>query len=121
MGLEFLARVRKTSTWLGGVLALMSATYVSPMLGVSFAAGALWSLVNLQLVERLVVGLMHPDRTTPANTRRIAFVLGGMLLLFAAGWALLTLLSPIGLVCGFVLPLAVIVAKAGTQDRKSVV
>lgn len=115
MGLEFLARVRKTSTWLGGVLALMSATYVSPMLGVSFAAGALWSLVNLQLIERLVVGLMHPDRTTPANTRRIAFVLGGMLLLFAAGWALLTLLSPIGLVCGFVLPLAVIVAKAGTQ------
>ena len=41
MGLEFLARVRLTSTWLGGVLALMVATYVSPLLGVAFASGTL--------------------------------------------------------------------------------
>jgi F-type H+-transporting ATPase subunit a len=115
MGLEFLARVRSTSTWLGGVLALMAATYVRPMLGVAFAAGALWSLVNLQLLERLVVGVVNPDRATPANTRRTAFALGGMLLLFAAGWLLLTRLSPLALVCGFALPLAVIVAKAATR------
>ena len=115
MGLEFLARVRKTSTWLGGVMALMAATYVSPMLGVAFTAGALWSLVNLQLLERLVVGLMRPDRTTSADTRRIGFTLLGMLLLFAAGALLLTLLSPGALVCGFVLPLGVIVTKAATQ------
>jgi len=63
MGLEFLARVRKTSTWLGGVLALMAATYVSPLLGLAFAAGGVWSLVNLQLLEKLVVSVMliRPD------------------------------------------------------------
>ena len=41
MGLEFLARVRKTSTWLGGVMALMAATYVRPMGGLAFAASGL--------------------------------------------------------------------------------
>src|SRR5439155_386589 len=47
MGLEFLARVRKTSTWLGGVVALMAATYASPLrvlaVGAWFALGALTS------------------------------------------------------------------------------
>lgn len=115
MGLEFLARVRNTSTWLGGVIALMAATYVRPMAGAAFAAGALWSLVNLQLLERLVTGLLSPARTSPANTRQVAFALGGMLPLFAAGAVLLKFLSPLALVCGFVLPLEVIVVKAGTQ------
>jgi F-type H+-transporting ATPase subunit a len=114
MGLEFLARVRLTSTWLGGVLALMVATYVSPLLGVAFASGTLWSLVNLQLIEKLVVALTSRART-PADTRRIGLALLGMLALFAAGWVLLTLLSPMALVCGFALPLFVIVTKAATQ------
>jgi len=115
MGLEFLARVRHTSAWLGGVIALMVATYVNPMLGLAFGAGALWSLVNLQLLERVVVPLTGPARGTPAGTRAIGFALVGMLFLFAAGGVLLVLLSPAALVAGFVLPLAVIVAKAGTQ------
>jgi len=115
MGLEFLARVRRTSTWLGGVVALMAATYVRPMLGLAFAAGALWSLANLQLIERLVVSLVGPERGTPEGTRRTGFALLGMLPLFAAGAVLLTLLSPAALLAGFLLPLAVIVAKAATQ------
>ena len=115
MGLEFLARVRHTSTWLGGVIALMAATYVSPLLGLAFAAGALWSLVNLQLLERLAVSLTGPARGTPPAVRTMGFALVGMLFLFAAGGMLLMLLSPLGLVSGFVLPLAVIVVKAGTQ------
>src|ERR1041385_4251045 len=94
MGLEFLARVRHTATWLGGVIALMAATYVSPMLGLAFAAGALWSLVNLQLLERLVVGITGPARGTPGGVRRIGFAAIGMLSLFAAGGVLLMLLSP---------------------------
>ena len=114
MGLEFLARVRMTSTWLGGVLALMVATYVSPLLGVAFAAGTLWSLVNLQLIEQLVVGLTSRERR-PADTRRVGGALLGMLALLAAGWVLLTLLSPTALVCGFALPFVVIVTKAATQ------
>jgi F-type H+-transporting ATPase subunit a len=115
MGLEFLARVRKTSTWLGGVMALMAATYVSPLLGLAFAAGALWSLVNLQLIERLVVSLTGTARGTPAGTRTSGFALLGMLFLFASGAVLLVLLSPEALVAGFLLPLAVIVVKAGTK------
>jgi F0F1-type ATP synthase membrane subunit a len=115
MGLEFLARVRRTSIWLGGVMALTAATYVSPLGGLAFAAGAFWSLVNLQLLEKLVVGLLNPERANPANTRRIGFALLGMLFLFAAGAVLLNYLSPMALVCGFVLPLGVIVAKAATQ------
>ena len=115
MGLEFLARVRNTSTWLGGVMALMAATVVTPMLGLAFAAGVLWSLVNLQLLERIVVPLTGPARGTPQATRSIAFGLVGMLFLFAAGGMLLVLLPPAALVAGFVTPLAVIVVKAGTQ------
>ncbi|HEY6195655.1 MAG TPA: hypothetical protein VI504_11500, partial [Candidatus Eisenbacteria bacterium] len=115
MGLEFLARVRRTSTWLGGVVALMAATYASPMRGLAFAAGAGWSIVNLDLIERLVVGLMAPGRRSPETTRRIGLALAGLALLFAAGALLLSLLSPLALVAGFGLPLAVIVAKAATQ------
>ena len=115
MGLEFLARVRNTAVWLGGVIALMAATYATPLLGLAFATGALWSLVNLQLLERLVVAITGPVRGTPAATRRIGFTALGMLVLFAAGGMLLVLLSPTALVLGFALPLAVIVAKTGTQ------
>ena len=115
MGLEFLARVRHTSTWLGGVIALVAATYVSPLLGLAFAAGVTWSLVNLQLLERLIVPLTGPARGTPDARRRIGFALLGMLALFAAGAVLLELLSPAALVAGFLLPLAVIAVKALTQ------
>src|SRR5438093_6969342 len=114
MGLEFLARVRKTSTWLGGVVALMAATYASPLRGLAFGAGVLWSLVNLQLVERIVVTLLGPDRGTPAGLRRLGLALTGMALLFASGAALLSLMSPVALLAGFTLPLVVIVAKAAT-------
>jgi len=115
MGLEFLARVRKTSTWLGGVLALMAATYVSPLLGLAFAAGGVWSLVNLQVLEKLVVSVMGPARTTPEGIRGAGFSLMGMLLLLAVGALLLSLLSPMALLLGFLLPLAVIVLKAASQ------
>ena len=115
MGLEVLARVRKTSTWLGGVLALMTATYVSPLLGLAFAAGGLWSLVNLQLLEKLVVSVMGPARTTPEGVRRAGFALLGMLLLVGVGAVLLSLLSPMALLLGFLMPLAVIVLKAASQ------
>ena len=115
MGLEFLARVRKTSTWLGGVLALMAATYVSPMLGLAFAAGVVWSLVNLQALEKLVVSFMGPVRTTPAGLRGAGLALAGMLGLFAMGALLLSLLSPMALLLGFLLPFAVIVLKAAAQ------
>jgi hypothetical protein len=115
MGLEFLARVRNTSTWLGGVIALMAATYAHPLVGLALGAGVLWSLVNLQLLERAIVPLFGPARGTPEGTRRVGIALLGMLVLFAAGAVLLALLSPTALVSGFMLPLAVIVVKAATR------
>ena len=115
MGLEFLARVRKTSTWMGGVLALMAATYIRPMGGLAFGAGVLWSLLNLSLLEQLVANLFGPDRVTPASRQRLGLAVLGFLPLFAAGAVLLTLLSPVALLAGFLLPLAVIVLKAASQ------
>ena len=115
MGLEFLARVRHTSTWLGGVLALMGATYIRPLGGLAFGAGVLWSLVNLQLLERLVVNLFGPDRVTPASRQRLGMALFGSVAWFAVGWVLLATLSPVALLAGFLLPLVVIVMKAATQ------
>jgi len=113
MGLEFLARVRGTSTWLGGVLALVVATYVSPLRGLAIAAGVVWSLMNLQLLERAIVAIFTPDRRPQAV--RAVVALGGMAALLGAGAVLLALLPPVVLLAGFLLPLAVIVAKAATR------
>jgi len=115
MGLEFLARVRTTTLWVGGVASLMIATYVAPLIGVAFGAGASWTLLNLALIERLIVALTGPGRTTPASLRRIAFALLGMLALFAAGAMLLTRLAPQWLMAGFLLPFSVIVLKAAAR------
>ena len=118
MGLEFLLRVRTTSTWLGGLLALAAITYVSPVGGVTFAAGVLWQLFNLQLIEKLVVSIMGQKadvRMTAAGLKRLWLTLTGTLCLFAAGWVLLAKLSPVVLLAGFLLPLVVIVMKAVTQ------
>src|SRR5207249_10338712 len=62
MGLEFLARIRRTSLVTGAGLALLSATYVTPATGLAVALGVAWSLVNLALVQALVVALTGPER-----------------------------------------------------------
>ena len=93
MGLELLARVRRTSLWVGGIAALMTATYAAPRAGLSLASGVAWSLVNLALIERLIVALTGRDRGTIPATGRAIVAIGGMLALFAAG-ALLLLRLP---------------------------
>ena len=112
MGLEFLARVRRSSMWLGGIAALVAATYAAPTAGLALAAGLAWSLVNLVLLERLVVALTGPDRRRlPARVQALA-LLGGFALLFGAGWLLLTRLPAALLMVGFAVPHAVMVLKA---------
>ncbi|TMQ69205.1 MAG: F0F1 ATP synthase subunit A [Candidatus Eisenbacteria bacterium] len=112
MGLELLARVRRTSLWVGGIAALIIATYAAPRAGLSVFAGTAWSLVNLILLERLIVALTGLDRRTfPATGRAIAAI-GGLLLLFVAGWLLLQRLPATLLMAGFGIPFAVIVLKA---------
>ena len=112
MGLEFLARVRRSSLWLGGIAALVAATYARPVSGLALAAGVAWSLVNLILLERLIVALTGPERRTFAATVRVIAALGGLMMLFVAGWLLLTRLPAALLMAGFVIPHAVMVLKA---------
>lgn len=112
MGLEFLARVRRSSLWLGGISALVIATYSAPSAGLAFAAGTAWSLVNLILLQNIIVALTGADRRTLPATGRVITAIGGLMMLFVAGWFLLTRLSPALLVAGFALPHVVMLLKA---------
>jgi F-type H+-transporting ATPase subunit a len=114
MGLEFLARVRRSSLIASGVTALLAATYVSPLGGLGLLAGALFCLFNLELIGLVVTGLTSPDRGTKPAQRRLAIGLGGMPPLFGAGALLLFVLPAGWLVTGFLLPFAVLTLKAAS-------
>ena len=112
MGLEFLARVRRSTIGLALVAGLVAATYSGLALGLALVVGAAWSLANLALLEMLVVSLTRPDRGTPQAVKQAAIAIGGMLPLFGAGGVLLLELPPVMLLAGFLLPFAVILLKA---------
>jgi F-type H+-transporting ATPase subunit a len=114
MGLEFLSRIRRASLVIGGIATLMSAVYARPVAGLAVAAGCLWSLVNLALLERLVVALTGSDRESVRTRIRAGLALAGLIALFGAGAALLVSLPIAWLAFGFVIPLAVIVFKAAS-------
>jgi F-type H+-transporting ATPase subunit a len=112
MGLEFLARVRQSSLWLGTIASLVAATYATPVSGLALAAGVAWSLVNLFLLQTLIVALTSLDRRTlPARLRAFA-AMSGFAALFAAGWLLLLRLPAALLMTGFAVPYVVLVLKA---------
>jgi F-type H+-transporting ATPase subunit a len=112
MGLEFLARVRSSTLWLGVIAALMVANYAGWRMGLGLAAGAAWSLANLWALERLIVIITGSERRTSLSARRAGWVLAGMLALFGVGALLLRTLPPAALVGGFLVPYAVMVFKA---------
>ncbi len=112
MGLEFLARVRRTALWVGAVAALLTATYGTLMLALGVALGAGWSLGNLALLERLIVAITAADRGTRPALRRAAQASIGMLSLFVLGAYLLRWFPPLALMAGFLIPHGVIVLKA---------
>ena len=114
MGLEFLARTRRSSLWAAAVLALMVARYAAPRDGLAAALGALWSVTNLLLLERLVVALTGEGRGEPRALKRAGAALAGMLGLFGAGAALLRALPPQSLLWGFLVPFAVLLLKAAS-------
>jgi F-type H+-transporting ATPase subunit a len=114
MGLEFLVRVRRTTLWLSGVLALAIATYLAPLAGVALGLGAAWSLANLRLIEQIVVALTSPNRNTRLAYRRAGLAIAGMMGLGAIGAFLLVRLSPLWLAAGFTVPFAVLMFKAAT-------
>src|SRR2546428_6361811 len=114
MGLEFLVRVRRSSLWVALVGALWAATYLGLGMGLAVLLGAVWSVVNLILLERLVVALTGPDRRDNTALRRLGLAAFGMVALFAMGGLLLSKASPIGALAGFLIPIGVIVLKAAT-------
>ena len=112
MGLEFLARIRRTTLWSAALAALLSARYASPAIGLAVALGAAWSLANLALLEQLVVGLTGPLRGTPRGMVRGGGAALALPLLFGAGALLLVKLPIPALLAGFAIPFAVLVFKA---------
>lgn len=114
MGLEFLARVRKSTAWVAPVVALMVATYSAPAAGVGVLFGAAWSLTNLWLLEVLIVAVTGLGRREFPALKRAGFSMGGMLALFVVGALLLSNLPPVSLLAGFLLPFGVLVLKAAS-------
>ena len=112
MGLEFLARVRRSTLGLAVVAGLFVTTYRGPLDGFAVACGAIWSLINFVLLEKLVTSLTGQDRGTPLALKQVALAIGGMLALFGAGGVLLLKLPPEWLLGGFLAPFAVMVLKA---------
>ncbi len=96
------------------VAALVATTYRGLAPGVAVGLGALWSLANLALLERLVTALTGADRGSGPAVRRAAGAVLGMVPLFGAGGVLLLKLPPMWLAGGFLAPLAVLTLKAAS-------
>jgi F-type H+-transporting ATPase subunit a len=114
MGLEFLARVRRTTLWVGVVAAVVGVTYSGFAHGAALAAGAAWSLVNLALLQMLVVAVTGDGRGSLPSIQRAGVAVAGMLALFGAGAFLLLALPTESLMIGFGLPFGVMVLKAAS-------
>lgn len=116
MGLEYLARVRRTAFGAALFFSIYAAVYANPGAGLGLGAGAMWSLLQLWLLEKIVVGLTSPAvadrdrlrRTWPAGLAHLGMLGVGALLLFQ--------LPPIWLAIGFTLPFAVIFLKAVSRQ-----
>lgn len=115
MGLDFLVRVRRTSLLAGLVAALIAGSSFTLSTGLGVAAGAGWSLLNLLALEAIVTGLVGARLGRDHSMRRIAVGGSATLALFIAGAVLLTKLSPIALMAGFLIPFAVLVLKAASM------
>jgi len=114
MGLEFIARVRRTTLIAGAVLLMALTTYAPLTQALAVGLGIAWSLLNLLLLERTVVGLTTRGGAPSAMLRRVAPPLIATAGLFGAGGMLLTLLPPMALLAGFLVPFAVLVLKAAS-------
>ena len=107
MDLEFLSRIRRTSLMATAAGSLFAAVYVSYATGMGFAAGALWSLANLRLLEVIVTCL-----TGGAKAGRNAAMAGvANVVLMVLGGFMLVKLPVLALAAGFTLPFAIILLK----------
>ncbi len=111
MGLEFLARIRRTTLIATFVASLFAAVYASYAAGLALAAGALWSIANLRLLEAIITSITG---ASPAP-RKAALAIAGNVALLALGGVLLWKLPVMVLAIGFTLPFAVLGLKAASQ------
>ena len=70
MGLEFLARVRRTAFGAALFVSVYAAVYSGHGAGIGLAAGAMWSLLQMWLLEKIVLGLTSPDVADQHRLRR---------------------------------------------------
>ena len=115
MGLEFLARVRRSSLIAGLVVALAIAAVAPWKVAGGFTAGLLWSLVNLLLLQFIVLTLTSAERGTPIALTRLGIGFAGSLGLFGAGAFLLFQLPAMALAAGFTFPFLVLTLKAASM------
>lgn len=109
MDLHLLGRTRKTAVVLGIVLAIPVTTYFGANAGAGWAAGIVWSLVNLYFLTELIKMVITTDqRPWP---RILLIMLVKFPLLYGVGLLLMMKLPAAWLVAGFTWPFFVIVMK----------
>ena len=116
MGLEFLARVRRTAFGAALFVSVYAAVYSGLGAGIGLAAGAMWSLLQMWLLEKIVLGLTSPDVADQHRLRRTWPVLAAHLGMLGVGALLLFKLPAIWLAAGFTLPFAIIFLKAVSRQ-----
>ena len=116
MGLEFLARVRRTAFGAALFVSLYAAVYASLKAGLGLAAGAMWSLMQMWLLEKVVVGLTSPATDEKARMKRLWLPLAAHVAMLGVGAVLLLNLPAMWLAGGFTLPFAIILLKAVSRQ-----
>ena len=116
MGLEFLARVRRTAFGAALFVSVYVAVYSGHGAGIGLATGAMWSLLQMWLLEKIVLGLTSPDVADQHRLRRTWPALAAHLGMLGVGALLLFKLPAIWLAAGFTLPFAIIFLKAVSRQ-----
>ena len=116
MSLEFLARVRRTALGAALFVALFAAVYASIRSGLGFAAGAVWSIVQLWLLEKVIVGMTSPVSDESERVKRTWVPAVAHFAMLGLCVFLLLNLPVLWLAAGFTLPFAVILLKVVSRQ-----
>jgi len=112
MDLDLLARVRKSASIFGGVIAIPFATYFGIGEGIAWLCGIAWSLVNLYFITALARDVITLEKRP---VRRIVLtLLVKFPVLYGLGFVMLAALRLplVWLVAGFTWPFFVLMLKA---------
>lgn len=111
---EFILKLSKTSFWLTLLLFSFSILYGGLSFATGFLIGALWNIVNLWILARIIAIFLSLSKEGKRK-KKVAFL---FVLKFPVlyGLGYLTVryggFSAVGLLCGFSLPFTVIIFKA---------